>query len=70
MKAWGALDFIRFGPIMNEHRLERFYFWPDPRGTTARQLAKLLAKRDPAVLTPKILPSRAWQFRASRRSKS
>jgi predicted lipoprotein len=52
VKAWGALDFIRFGPIMNEHRLERFYFWPDPRGTTARQLAMLLAKRDPAVLTP------------------
>lgn len=52
VKAWGALDFIRFGPIMNEHRLERFYFWPDPRGTTARQLTLLLAKRDPAVLTP------------------
>ncbi len=28
-----------FGPIMSEHRLERFYFWPDPRGTTARQLS-------------------------------
>jgi predicted lipoprotein len=37
---------------MYEHRLERFFFWPDPRGTTARQLAQLLAKRDPAVLLP------------------
>lgn len=52
VKAWGALDFIRFGPIMSGHRLERFYFWPDPRATTARQLTMLLAKRDPAVLTP------------------
>lgn len=52
VKAWGALDFIRFGPIMSEHRLERFYFWPDPRATTAQQLTMLLAKRDAAVLTP------------------
>ena len=34
------------------HRLraERLYFWPDPRNTTARQLAELLAGRDPATL--------------------
>ena len=52
VRAWGAVDFVRFGPIMSEHRLERFYFWPDPRGTTARQLAQILAKRDAAVLAP------------------
>ena len=54
MRAWGAVDFVRVGPIMSEHRLERFFFWPDPRGTTARQLAQLLAKRDPAVLQPEM----------------
>lgn len=52
VRAWGAVDFVRFGPMMNDHRLERLFFWPDPRGTTARQLTQLLAKRDPSVLTP------------------
>ena len=32
-------------------RAERLYFWPDPRNTTARQLAELLAGRDPGTLT-------------------
>lgn len=48
--AWGAIDFIRFGPVAEEHRLERFYFWPDPRATTERQLQALLANRDAKLL--------------------
>ncbi len=50
--AWGDMDFLRFGPITEANRLERFYFWPDPRGTTERQLQALLAKRDTALLEP------------------
>jgi len=50
--AWGDIDFLRFGPITEANRLERFFFWPDPRGTTQRQLQALLAKRDAALLEP------------------
>jgi predicted lipoprotein len=50
--AWGDIDFVRFGPIAEASRLERFFFWPDPRGTTERQLQALLAKRDEALLAP------------------
>ncbi len=50
--AWGDIDFLRFGPMTEASRLERFYFWPDPRGTTERQLQALLAKRDAALLEP------------------
>lgn len=53
--AWGAIDFIRFGPVAEQHRLERFFFWPDPRGTTERQLQALLANRDPKLLEEKAL---------------
>jgi uncharacterized protein len=53
--AWGAVDFLRFGPITKNHRLERFFFWPDPRATTWRQLTALLAKKDPALLDPREL---------------
>jgi predicted lipoprotein len=59
VRAWGALDFLRFGPMTEASRLERFYFWPDPRGFTARQLAALLARRDPALLNGRALAAQS-----------
>lgn len=50
VRAWGSLDFIRFGPVSRNHRLERVLFWPDPRATTSRQLNGLLAARKPELL--------------------
>ncbi len=46
-RAWGALDFIRFGPVTRAHRLERILFWPDPRESAQRQLGALIAARKP-----------------------
>jgi predicted lipoprotein len=57
--AWGAIDFVRFGPIAEGHRLERFFFWPDPRGITARQLSATLAKRNEALLAPGALATQS-----------
>jgi predicted lipoprotein len=44
------VEFLRFGPAAEQNRLERLAFWPDPRGVMQRQLAALLAKKDPALL--------------------
>lgn len=52
VRAWGGLDFIRFGPVARSHRLERIFFWPDPRATAARQLNGLVAAKQPALLEP------------------
>lgn len=52
VRAWGGLDFIRFGPVAREHRLERIFFWPDPRGIAFRQMASVLAARKPELLQP------------------
>jgi predicted lipoprotein len=52
VQAWAGLDFIRFGPVAREHRLERIFFWPDPRGFASRQLNGLLAARKPDLLEP------------------
>jgi predicted lipoprotein len=52
VRAWGGVDFIRFGPVSREHRLERVLFWPDPRATTSRQLNGLVAARKPELLEP------------------
>lgn len=50
VRAWSGLDFVRFGPATREHRLERIFFWPDPRGFAFRQLNGLLAAKKPDLL--------------------
>jgi predicted lipoprotein len=59
VQAWGGLDFVRFGPSALEHRLERIFFWPDPRGFASRQLNQLLAARKPELLAPGALASQS-----------
>ncbi|MQT13845.1 imelysin family protein [Segnochrobactrum spirostomi] len=44
--AWAGADFLRFGPALVEHRLERMAFWPDPRNFVERQLRQILAAPD------------------------
>ena len=55
LTAWAGVDFVRFGPMAAESRLERFAFWPDVHGTAARQLRQFLADKDTAVLDPGML---------------
>lgn len=50
--AWGRVEHIDFGPVTGESRLEKILFWPDRRGIGARQVAKILADRDPSLLDP------------------
>lgn len=59
VRAWGGLDFVRFGPSAREHRLERIFFWPDPRAFASRQLNQLLAARKPELLAPGALSSQS-----------
>jgi predicted lipoprotein len=47
--AWGKVEPIRFGPVAHEHRYERIFFWPDPKGIGARQVREALAKLDQSV---------------------
>lgn len=58
-RAWGSLDFIRFGPVTRAHRLERVLFWPDPRATAQRQLGALIAARKQDVIAPGALASQS-----------
>ncbi len=50
--AWFRIFFLRFGPMVEDNRFERIYFWPDPRGVILRQVGVLLAKNDPTALDP------------------
>lgn len=53
--AYAAIDFLRFGPMLEGGRRERLFYWPDPRGFLGRQLRLLLLNKDQAVLQPGML---------------
>lgn len=45
--AWSRVEVLRFGPLIENNRFERFFFFPDPRGVTLRQVQALLAAAEP-----------------------
>lgn len=59
VQAWAGIEFLRFGPLVQENRYEKLAFWPDPRGVVQRQVLALLAAQDPAALKPDALASRS-----------
>jgi predicted lipoprotein len=57
--AWSHVEHIRFGPVAEQHRYERFVFWPDPTRTGARQIAATLAAADAGVTDPETLAGKS-----------
>ncbi len=57
--AWGRIEHLRFGPIMEEHRYERIVFWPDPKGIGARQVSRAMSKNDPTLISPEALAQKS-----------
>jgi predicted lipoprotein len=44
--AFAKISFLRYGPLLEDDRLNRLAFMPDPRGIAQRQIRKILAKKD------------------------
>jgi len=44
--AWGQIELIMFGPIAEDNRFERTFFWPDRKSIGRRQVRAILTKRD------------------------
>jgi uncharacterized protein len=59
MHAWQRARPIAFGPIAEGSGMARVQFWPDKRGTGARQIGKALAAEDPALLIPGALVTKS-----------
>jgi predicted lipoprotein len=55
MLTWGRIEHIRFGPITDQQRFDRLMFYPDPRGIAAKQIDRLLKRRDESALAPQRL---------------
>ena len=50
VESWSKVGIYRFGPVNKNHRHERLFFWPDPKGIGLRQVRTVLAKKDESVL--------------------
>jgi hypothetical protein len=47
--AYGRIEFIRIGPLMEDNRAERLLFFPDRKGIGLRQVQAILAEEDASV---------------------
>ncbi len=62
--AWSKVEILRFGPVTQDQRYERLFFWPDPKGLGLRQLQDVLAKQDEAVTEPDELAGKSVALQA------
>jgi predicted lipoprotein len=53
--AYGRVEPIRIGPLMEDNRAERVLFWPDRRGIALRQVQAILADSDETATDPATL---------------
>jgi len=56
MDAWQGIQHIQFGPITYFYWNFRLQYWPDEKGTSARQLDDLIASADPELLSSDSFP--------------
>lgn len=59
VEAFSRIEFIRFGPITEDNRLERMLFWPDRKGTGLKQVQAALASGDPSVASAETLAGKS-----------
>lgn len=49
--AYGRVEFLRVGPLMEDNRVDRLLFWPDRRGIGLKQVQAILAEADETATT-------------------
>jgi uncharacterized protein len=57
--AWSKVEIFRFGPIVEDHRYERLFYWPDPKSLGLRQIQEVLAKKDESAANPETLAGKS-----------
>ncbi|MDJ0932632.1 imelysin family protein [Breoghania sp.] len=50
LAGFARINFLRFGPLIEDHRLERLVFWPDRKSIGRRQEQQVICDRDESVL--------------------
>jgi predicted lipoprotein len=57
--AWSKVEIFRFGPIAQNHRYQRLFYWPDPKRLGLRQVQQALTNRDQTVTLPDELAAKS-----------
>ena len=57
--AWSKVEIFRFGPINEDHRFDRLFYWPDPKSLGLKQIQDVLTRRDDAVTLPNELANKS-----------
>jgi uncharacterized protein len=57
--AWSKVEIFRFGPIVEDHRYERLFYWPDPKSLGLKQIQDILAKKDESATNAETLASKS-----------
>ena len=50
--AWSGIEFVKYGPVLDENRFERMAHWPERGNAVTRALAALLARPGTEGLAP------------------
>ncbi|MCQ0988177.1 imelysin family protein [Jiella marina] len=56
---WSRIEFVRFGPIMEDNRIDRILFFPDRRGIGLRQVQGILGNDDKSAATAESLADKS-----------
>ncbi|MEM8702893.1 MAG: imelysin family protein [Pseudomonadota bacterium] len=59
IRDFSRIQFLRFGPLLEEDRLSRLAFLPDPRGIGQRQIRKIYAAKDETALSAATLKEKS-----------
>ena len=59
VEAWSAVEFLRFGPLIDDNRLERLYFWPDRRGLGLKRITQALREQEEDVASAQALAEKS-----------
>jgi uncharacterized protein len=52
VSAWSKVEILRFGPVTQDHRFERLFYWPDPKSIGLKQVQQALAEKDEDIELP------------------
>ncbi|MBO0347083.1 imelysin family protein [Roseibium sp. CAU 1637] len=59
LTSFAAVSFLRFGPVIDDNRLDALAFMPDPRGIAQRQIRRAFAKRDETLTQAETLKDKS-----------
>jgi hypothetical protein len=59
VRAWSRAEIIRFGPVLEQNRLERFLHYPDRKSIGVKQVRALADGDDPAAADPTALAEKS-----------